>query len=250
LYFDCSMGAAGDMVTAALLDLMEDKQEFLEKMNLLFSGTITVSAKEDSKLGVRGTHVTVMIEGEEEKTDEEAPYEHHHHHTSLKEIYEKLDQLEISSKVRKDARAIYEIIAKAESTVHGMDMENIHFHEVGSLDAVADVVGACLLMEKLAPEAVKTSPIHVGSGTVKCAHGILPVPAPATKLILEGVPYYQENIQGELCTPTGAAILKYFTSEYGDRPEMESARCGVGTGTKDFPRPGVLRAYYGELKED
>ena len=123
-------------------------------------------------------------------------------------------------KVKADAKAVYALIAEAESRVHGRPVTEIHFHEVGTMDAVADVVGVCLLMDMIAPEQVIASPVHTGSGHVHCAHGILPVPAPATALILEGIPSYGGQVKGELCTPTGAALLKHFVSRFGDRPVM------------------------------
>ena len=136
--------------------------------------------------------------------------------------------------VKEDALAVYDLIAHAESTVHGETMEHIHFHEVGSLDAVADVVGNCLLLSMIGADRIAVSPIHVGSGTVKCAHGILPVPAPATALILSGLPVYSGQIRGELCTPTGAALMKHFGQSFGPMPVMSIEKVGYGMGTRDF----------------
>jgi hypothetical protein len=130
--------------------------------------------------------------------------------------------------------------------VHGRPAEEIHFHEVGTMDAVADVVGVCLLMEQLAPEQVLASPVHTGSGQVRCAHGILPVPAPATALLLEGIPSYSAQVRGELCTPTGAALLRHFVSRFGDRPVMRVSAVGYGMGKKDFDQANCVRAFLGE----
>ena len=148
--------------------------------------------------------------------------------------------------MKADARAVYDLIAAAESRAHGRPVDQIHFHEVGTLDAVADVVGVCLLMERLNASRVVCSPVHVGSGYVRCAHGVLPVPAPATALILEGVPTYGGAVRGELCTPTGAALLKHFVTEFGDRPVMTARRIGYGMGKKDFERANCVRAFLGE----
>ena len=148
--------------------------------------------------------------------------------------------------MKADAKAVYGLIADAESKVHGKPVDQIHFHEVGTLDAVADVVGVCLLMDMLAPERIVASPVHVGSGHVHCAHGILPVPAPATALILTGVPTYGGQVRGELCTPTGAALLKHFVSRFGDRPVMAASAIGYGMGKKDFERANCVRAFLGE----
>ena len=154
--------------------------------------------------------------------------------------------LDVSEKVKADARAVYALIAEAESRVHGHPVSEIHFHEVGTLDAVADVVGVCLLMEMTGAEKITASPVHVGSGYVRCMHGVLPVPAPATALILEGIPTYGGQVQGELCTPTGAALLKHFVSSFGDRPVMAAEAIGYGMGKKDFERANCLRAFLGE----
>ena len=152
----------------------------------------------------------------------------------------------MSEQVKADARAVYGLIAEAESKAHGVPVAQIHFHEVGTLDAVADVVGVCMLMEQIAPDRVVVSPVHVGSGEVRCAHGVLPVPAPATARILEGVPIYGGAIRGELCTPTGAALLKHFADAFGPMPAMALGRTGYGMGTKDFEWANCVRAMLGE----
>ena len=171
---------------------------------------------------------------------------HHHAHHGMAEIRSLIAELAVSETVKEKALAVYQSIAEAESKVHGAEVDQIHFHEVGSMDAVADVTAVCLLMELLAPEQVIVSPIHVGSGTVLCAHGRLPVPAPATALILEGIPIYGGSVQGELCTPTGAAIIKTFADSFGSMPPMTVAKTGYGMGTKDFAQANCLRAMLGE----
>ena len=161
-----------------------------------------------------------------------------------------IGDLDVPAKVKDDATAIYKLIADAESKAHGKPVEEIHFHEVGAMDAVADIVGVCMLMNELAPDKVVVSPIHVGFGEVKCAHGIIPVPAPATAAILEGVPVSAGNIQGELCTPTGAALLKYFADEFGNMPVMSISKTGYGMGTKDYEQANCVRAMLGESAEE
>ena len=151
----------------------------------------------------------------------------------------------MSERVKADANAVYALIAEAESAAHGQPVDQIHFHEVGTLDAVADVVGVCALMERIAPERVVVSPVHVGSGEVRCAHGVLPVPAPATAKILRGVPIYGGAIRGELCTPTGAALLKHFADAFGPMPPMAVEKTGYGMGTKDFEWANCVRAMLG-----
>lgn len=246
LYIDCSMGCAGDMLTAALLELHPDKDDFLRRMNAALGGKAVLSASPDSKCGLRGTHVTVLINGDEEG---EAT-RHHHEHTSISEILSFIDSVPLEVKVREDAKKVYSLIAEAESRVHGHPIENVHFHEVGSLDALADVLSVCALMHELAPERILASEVNVGSGTVRCAHGILPVPAPATELILRGVPIYSGQIKSELCTPTGAALLKYFVWKFGAMPTMQIENAGCGTGKKNFECANVVRAFIGETTDE
>lgn len=246
LYIDCSMGCAGDMLTAALLELHPDKDDFLSRMNAALGGKAVLSASPDSKCGLRGTHVTVLINGDEEG---EAT-RHHHEHTSISEILSFIDSVPLEVKVREDAKKVYSLIAEAESRVHGHPIENVHFHEVGSIDALADVLSVCALMHELAPERILASEVNVGSGTVRCAHGVLPVPAPATELILRGVPIYSGQIKSELCTPTGAALLKYFVWKFGAMPTMQIENAGCGTGKKDFECANVVRAFIGETTDE
>ena len=247
LYFDCSMGAAGDMLTGALLELYPDKDGFIARMNSILAGRAFMSAAPDVKCGVTGTHVTVLIDGEEEH--EGAEYRHHHHHTCISEIIGFISSADVPEKVRRDAVNVYRIIAGAEGHVHGRPVENVHFHEVGSIDALADVLSVCLLMYLLAPERVCASPVNVGGGTVKCAHGVLPVPAPATEYILRGIPVYSGEIKSELCTPTGAALLQYFVSDFGPMPAMRVTAAGYGTGTRDFKVLNAVRVLMGETQE-
>ena len=154
--------------------------------------------------------------------------------------------MKVSSTVQKKALEIYQLLAEAEAAVHGRTVELIHFHEVGQLDAVADIVGTCMLIEELAPDRIIASPIHVGSGQVRCAHGILPVPAPATALLLKGIPFYSQDISGELCTPTGAALMRYFVDEFTPSPLVRYDRIGCGLGTKELEAANILRAFWQE----
>ena len=164
----------------------------------------------------------------------------------MHEIGHIVEALSVSDKVKTDILAVYELIAEAEGHAHGMPVSQIHFHEVGTMDAVADITAVCLLMEELAPEQVVASPVCVGTGKVRCAHGILPVPAPATADILRGVPVYGGTIRAELCTPTGAALLKHFASAFGPLPLMTVERIGYGMGKKEFEAANTLRAMYGD----
>lgn len=251
LYIDCSMGAAGDMLTAALLELVEDKNAFVQKLNSIGLEGIEYRLEKSEKCGITGSHMSVLVHGQEEDESmhdhHHEEHHHHHEHNSMDGIRHIVcDHLNISENVKKSVMDIYGIIAQAESEVHGKPVTDIHFHEVGSKDAVADVTAVCLLMEELNVEKVYASPVHVGSGTVKCAHGILPVPAPATANILKGIPVYGGSVSGELCTPTGAALLKYFVSEFREMPLMRIEKIGYGMGKKDFERANCVRVSLGE----
>ena len=301
LYIDCGMGAAGDMLTAALLELLPDKEAFLRELNGLGIPGVSFEMEASEKCGIRGTHVTVKVNGMEEEsldvhahghhhdhhdhehhvnehccealhghehhhvhpgdTGEAHDHEHHHdhhdhgepghhhHHSGMHDIEHIVrDHLKVSDRVRKDILAVYRLIAEAESHAHGVPVSEIHFHEVGTMDAVADIAAVCMLMERLDPDEVIASPVHVGSGHVHCAHGILPVPAPATAFILKDVPIYGGSVEGELCTPTGAALLKHFVTRFGDMPVMKVSAIGYGMGKKDFARANCVRVMLGETE--
>ena len=241
IYLDCGMGAAGDMLTAALLELIPNQDAFVEELNGLGIPGIRFTAEKCEKCGIFGTHMKVTVLGEEED-------DHHHHHGHLADIRGIVSGLPLPTIVKLDILAVYEEIAQAESHVHGVPVEHIHFHEVGTMDAIADVTAVCLLLHRLAPDKIIASPAHVGSGQVRCAHGILPVPAPATAYLLRGIPIYGGSIDGELCTPTGAALLKHFATEFGQMPVMKVQAIGYGMGKKDFPRANCVRALLGETE--
>ncbi len=246
LYLDLGMGAAGDMLAASLYELLDDegRKSFLEKMNGLGIDGLGIEAETSEKCGIIGTHMNVTVHG---ITEHEHHEEHHHHeHSDPDSIEHIIDSLPLSENIRKNSKAIYDIIAEAESRAHGVSVKEIHFHEVGALDAVADVVSVCLLMEMLNADRVIASPVCVGFGKVRCAHGILPVPAPATAYILEGLPIYAGPIEGEMCTPTGAALLKFFVTDFANMPPMKVFCVGYGMGYKDFEAANCVRAMLGE----
>lgn len=270
LYLDCGMGAAGDMLGAALAELLPDdaRDAFTSELNAAGIPGVHISLDPSVKCGITGTHLTVTVNGTEEKEggyshshehshhdhqhdhahDHSHSHDHHHDHShrSLHDIHHIIDDLKLPEVVRTDILAVYRLIAEAESKAHDKPVSEIHFHEVGTMDAIADIASVCLLLHKLAPDQIIASPIHVGSGQVKCAHGILPVPAPATAYILKDIPIYSGSIQGELCTPTGAALLKHFVTRFDQMPLMTPASTGYGMGTKDFPAANCVRAILGE----
>ena len=368
IYLDCGMGAAGDMLMAALLELCpEKKEEFLGKMNGLGLPGVKVEAEPAVKCGITGTHMNVTVFGEEEESEDvhdhgqahthsheacesivadglhshvhshdghdhhhgdqcahsheghehhhedqvahsheghthhhgdQCAYSHeghehhhedqaahsheghthhhedhdahshdhhhgdhvhsheghghshhHHHHSTMAGIASIIEGLDIPAPVKEDMKAVYSLIAEAEAHAHGMPVDQIHFHEVGTMDAVADIAGVCLLFHELGADQIIASPVHVGSGHVHCAHGILPVPAPATAHILQGIPVYSTQVQGELCTPTGAALLKHFVKEFREMPVMTTSKIGYGMGKKDFERANCVRAFLGDTAE-
>lgn len=263
LYFDCSMGAAGDMLAAALLELLPEPEKIIEKLRALLP-MLTFSLDSSVKCGVTGSHFTVRLDGEEEDEhlhdhphehghehhhDHDHEHHHHHHHSGMNDIERIVSAFAVSDKVKKDVLGVYGLIASAESEVHGEPVGQIHFHEVGTMDAVADVTAVCLLMDEIGAEKVVASPVNVGSGQVKCAHGILPVPAPATALLLKGIPMYSGSIKSELCTPTGAALLRYFVNDFASMPPMRVSAIGYGMGKKDFEAANCVRAMLGESDE-
>ncbi len=248
IYLDCAMGAAGDMLMGALYELLPEKDEFLRRMHALGLPGIEIAAEPAVRCGISGTHMRVLVHGAEEGAEHAHAHDHKHAHvhTGLHEIEHRISHLDLPEAVRADALAVYRSIADAESRVHGVPVDQIHFHEVGTLDALADVVGVCLLVSMLAPEQILCSPVHVGSGQVRCAHGLLPVPAPATALLLTGIPIYGGSIRGELCTPTGAALLRRFVTKFGPMPVMRPEKTGYGMGTKEFEAANCVRALLGQ----
>ena len=249
LYLDLGIGAAGDMLTAALLELCPHKDGIIKKLNSLNIPGVHYEREIMKKSAICGTHMHVIVNGSEEECGhehEEGHHEHsHHHHISMSDIGEIVSKLNTSEKIKKQILDVYNIIADAESRVHGEPVSQIHFHEVGNMDAIADVAAVCILINELNIGKIVVSPVHTGSGFVMCAHGKLPVPAPATALILEGVPYYSDGLKGELCTPTGAALIKYFADDFSDMPAMVVEKTGYGFGKKEFERLNCVRALLG-----
>lgn len=276
LYLDCSMGAAGDMLAAALLELSPDPEAVLNTLNACGLDGVRFARETVMRGGLAATRLIVRVNGQEEGEPSSDPHQIHHahhahdghhahhahhahdaHHThhaqtphahhGLEEILHRIEGLALPEKVKADAAAVYRALAEAESRAHGRPVGEVHFHEVGALDAVADVAAVCYLMATLAPDEVVASPVHVGMGTVRCAHGVLSVPAPATAFLLEGIPAYADgSVTGELCTPTGAALLRHFVKRFAPLPLMRVTATGFGAGKKDFVRANLLRATWGD----
>ena len=255
IYFDLQMGAAGDMLSAALFELLnqEEKTAFLKEINQAGIPGVEVCAEPSVKCGITGTHFKVVVDGQEEESHDHHEHhheeEHHHHHSSMADIENIINSLKIPDSVKTDVIEVYKLIAAAESHAHGKPVTDIHFHEVGTMDAVADITAVCLLLNKIGAQKILASPVNVGSGHVHCAHGILPVPAPATAFILKEVPIYSGHISGELCTPTGAALLKHFVTSFENMPQIKIDSIGYGMGKKDFEAANCVRAILGQTED-
>ncbi|MEP7075817.1 MAG: nickel pincer cofactor biosynthesis protein LarC [Acidobacteriota bacterium] len=234
LYFDCFAGASGNMILGALLALGVDGDDLLSKLKMLDVADFEFEISFVDRSGVSATHVEVKV-----------PHEHVHRH--LQNIEKILNDSRLSPSVKDRAKRIFRRLAEVEAKIHGIDVQKVHFHEVGAMDAIIDVVGACIGFEMLGVEAFACSKIHVGSGFAKMAHGTFPVPAPAVAELLAGAPIYSTDIEGELITPTGAAIISTVCDSYGQIPEIRVKQIGYGAGSrqyKDFPN--VLRLMVGE----
>ena len=264
LYLDCGMGAAGDMLAGALVSLLskEEQESFIKMINNIGVDGVKVSLSDDAKCGITGKHFKVEIDGVEEHSHDVHEHEHHHeheqehghhhehHHHGKGPFPKELEAVAEKLNCPNDIQKVYELLAEAEAKVHGKDVSEIHFHEVGMKDALIDIASVVYLMNKLKVDKVVVSPVNVGFGKVKCAHGILPVPAPATAELVKGIPTYAGRFEGELLTPTGAALLKYYADEFSYQPLMNVIKCGYGTGNKNFESANVVKAVLGEVTDE
>lgn len=273
LYLDCGMGAAGDMLAGALVSLLskEEQESFIKMINNIGVDGVKVSLSDDAKCGIVGKHFKVEIDGVEEHSHDVHEHEHHHehhehhhehgdghndndnhghHHHGTGPFPEELETVAEKLDCPNDIQKVYELLAEAEAKVHGKDVSEIHFHEVGMKDALIDIASVVYLMNKLKVDKVVVSPVNVGFGKVKCAHGILPVPAPATAELVKEIPTYAGRFEGELLTPTGAALLKYYADEFSYQPLMNVIKCGYGTGNKNFESANVVKAVLGEVTDE
>ena len=235
-YLDAFSGISGDMTVGALADAGADADALLEALCSLETGA-SFRFEKTKRGGITATSFLV-----------DAGESHHHRH--LPQILEMIDAARLPEGARKNATAVFQRLGEAEAAVHGVPLEKIHFHEVGAADSIADIVGACLGFELLEVEAIHSSPLNVGSGTVSTEHGILPVPAPATAALLAGKPIYSRGPQQELTTPTGAAIASTLACRFGPLPPMKISAIGYGAGAREFPeQANVLRVLVGETTE-
>jgi uncharacterized protein (TIGR00299 family) protein len=239
-YFDCFAGASGDMILGSLIDAGLDVEQLKKELGKLYLTHYDLGAKKVIKKGIGGTQAVVTVD--------EDHHGHHHHH--LSHIEEIIDKSALETPVKQKGVKIFRRLAEAEAKVHRTTIEHIHFHEVGAMDAIIDVMGAVAGLAALGIERVDCSPLHVGTGTVECSHGTLPVPAPATVELIKGKPIYSTGVKGELLTPTGAAILTTVSSNFGPMPDMTLEKIGYGAGTSEPAIPNLLRVVIGEARDE
>ena len=284
LYFDCSSGISGNMTLAALIEIIGDENYLIEELKKLHIDGYTIDISKKVKNGITGTHVDVILthqhehshtheehihhhdhihedhihhhEHDEEhlhENDHEHGHEHHHHeHRNLHDVCEIIDNSDIDEESKDLAKRIFMRVAKAESKVHNKPLDEVHFHEVGAIDSIVDIVGTAILINKIHPDKIISSVVNDGHGFIECAHGTMAVPVPATSEIFanSNVEFRQIDIDTELVTPTGAAIIAELSSEFTTLPAMKIQKIGWGAGTKDLKIPNVLKVYYGEMQEE
>ena len=235
LYFDCFAGASGNMILGALVALGVDAQELIEQIRRLDIADFEIEFTKKDKSGIAAIHVEVKV-----------PHEHAHRH--LHTIEKIIGNSRLSDSVKSRAVEIFTNLAEAEAKIHGIDVKKVHFHEVGAMDAIIDVVGACIGFEMLGIEKFACSKIHVGSGFAKMAHGKFPIPPPAVAELLRNAPIYSTEIEGELITPTGAAIIATVCDQFGQIPEMIVEKTAYGAGTREYKDfPNALRLILGKI---
>jgi uncharacterized protein (TIGR00299 family) protein len=234
LYFDCFAGASGNMILAALVSLGVDKTALIEQLRRLNISDFNIEFSTVDRSGISAVYADVKV-----------PHERVHRH--LSDIKKIINESTLSEAAKEPAVAIFTRLAEAEAKIHGIEVEKVHFHEVGAMDAIVDVVGACIGFEMLGIERFTCSKVHVGSGFAQMAHGRFPIPPPAVAELLTRAPIYSTDIEGELITPTGAAIISTVCESYGAIPELKVERTGYGAGTREYKDfPNALRIILGE----
>ena len=269
LYFDCSSGISGNMVLGALTEIIGDEQYLIEELKKLNTDGYKIEISKKVKNGITGTYVDVIVDGKDEyghehhihehhhehehEHEDEHEHEHHHHHEhrKLNDINKIISESTLEEKTKELAKRIFTRVAKAESKVHDKPLEEVHFHEVGAIDSIVDIVGTAILINKINPDKIISSIVNDGYGFIECAHGKMSVPVPATSEIFanRGVKFRQIDIDTELVTPTGAAIIAELAEEFTTLPAMETKKIGWGAGYKDLDIPNILKVYYGEMQE-
>ena len=258
LYFDCSSGISGNMTLGALLDIVGDEKILLTELEKLNIQGYKIEISQKIKNGVNGKYVDVILENNDHNHSENDEHhhalEHHHHHEhrNLNDIYSIIDNSSIEDKSKELAKRIFKRVAKAESKVHNKPIEEVHFHEVGAIDSIIDICGTAILINKINPDKIISSVVNDGYGFIECAHGTISVPVPATSEIFADskVKFRQIDIDTELVTPTGAAIIAELATEFTTLPAMVTEKIGWGAGSKDLKIPNILKVYYGEMENN
>lgn len=268
LYFDCSSGISGNMTLGSLLEIVGDENYLLNELKKLHVDGYKIEISKKVKNGITGTYVDVILENEhhheeehqhmhenehnhEEEHHHTHEHEHHHEHRNLYDVNKIIDESDIDEKSKDLAKRIFMRVAKAESKVHNKPLEEVHFHEVGAIDSIVDIIGTAILINKINPDKIISSIVNDGHGFIECAHGMMAVPVPATSEILasSNVKFRQIDVETELVTPTGAAIIAELAEEFTTLPAMVTEKIGWGAGSKDLKIPNVLKVYYGEMEK-
>ena len=242
LYYDCFAGISGDMNLGAMLDLGVDQKYLLKELGKLFIDSYKIKAYKDKRGGITGTKVEVIVQPQKKVSSL-----HTLNERTFRDITRVINQSKLSANVKKISMNIFTMLARAEGKIHGLKVDDVHFHEVGAIDSIVDIVGAAICLDYLKVDQVISSPVQVGSGIINCSHGILPVPAPATAEILQGIPIKAGLVDFEATTPTGAAIIASTATSFTDRIDFIPQKIGYGLGSKDSPIPNVLRLFSGEI---
>ena len=258
LYFDCSSGISGNMTIAALLEIVNDNEYLLNELKKLNINGYKIEISKKVKNGITGTYVNVLLDQHhhhkhnEHDTTDHHTHLHGHEHRNLSDINKIIDNSSLNDEVKKLAKQIFLRVAKAESKVHNKPLEEVHFHEVGAIDSIIDIVGTAILINKINPDKIVSSTVNDGYGFIECAHGKMAVPVPATSEIFSNsnVKFRQIEIDTELVTPTGAAIIAELATDFMPLPEMQVEKIGWGSGSKDLQIPNVLKVYYGNIEDE
>lgn len=253
LYFDCSSGISGNMTLGALTEIIGDENYLINELKKLNVDGYKIEISKKVKNGITGTYVDVILEHEHEHEhhhEHEEGHHHHHEHRNLNDVNKIIDESSLDESVKDLAKKIFIRVAKAESKVHNKPLEEVHFHEVGAIDSIVDIVGTAILINKINPDKVISSVVNDGYGFIECAHGKMAVPVPATSEIFTdaGVKFRQIDVDTELVTPTGAAIIAELSNEFKVMPAMSVEKIGWGAGYKDLDIPNVLKVYLGEME--
>ena len=256
LYFDCSSGISGNMVLGALLEIVGDEKYLLDELKKLNVDGYKIEISKKVKNGITGTYIDVIVDGKDEyghvhHIEENEHHHHHHEHRNLKDVNEIIDNSSLKEDVKDLAKRIFLRVAKAESKVHNKSLEEVHFHEVGAIDSIVDIVGTAILINKINPDKIISSIVNDGYGFIECAHGTMSVPVPATSEIFasSNVKFRQIDVDTELVTPTGAAIISELAEEFINLPAMVTEKIGWGAGFKELKIPNILKVYYGQMEK-